>query len=379
MLAIKLNICYLFLFLFIFFSIRLENNEENCSENSEKNDIEKDINQQKIDQEEINVMHIFIHGSTAGMTTYGKRPGPSCEGAWNNVKEKFFSWKMFFKNSYNNIYKSDVLFRIYKKRISLFCEDKLPLIMGLYPGVHEIFHKQSLCDDAKKYCKHCITDRAWEYILQPFMKHHLKDNNINNIYTMGNWCGDLNDIDRAIAGERFIQDVEKIKTIYPHIRIKLYAFSHAGNVVLEALSKNKQIEIDTLVLLAAPIGKKTNAWITGALIKNIYNLYSIDDIVQQADFTFNLPYCARMINLKNCIQLAKQHKKIINVCLNSYKRIDHEDFYLAVEKNNNTPIISYLPLLIEHIEQVRKGRFDMKLFIGFDKNGLVFFKEPNRC
>ena len=112
---------------------------------------------------------------------------------------------------------------------------------------------------------------------------------INHYYTFG-WSGLLSAQARLAAagelGKALTDEYRALVTqgITPTIRIITH--SHGGNVALNlaTLALDDLPHIDELVLLGTPVQEETSALVHEELFGTIYNLYSLQDAAQGADF-----------------------------------------------------------------------------------------------
>lgn len=180
-----------------------------------------------------------------------------------NLKEKIHGTRFSYQ-SYQRFYDAvnEDKQAKYKNRESLFLKNELPLIMGIYFGLHTI-------DQKAKDIKNHITKTAYENILSLFIFRSEKCFSNNNNLLMFNWAGDLSDLDRQIAADKLRKDLLVNSCLNLNQKI-IVGFSHGGNVMLEAFAKslssssskylkrkNKHLfSAKYLILLGTPIGEK---------------------------------------------------------------------------------------------------------------------------
>jgi hypothetical protein len=151
--------------------------------------------------------------------------------------------------------------------------------------LHNIFHAPNglirASDFAPKYHLRAIADRLSDTSPALYPKEY--------VYLFG-WPGELAFDKREKAAQdlynqlkMIVSEFEKNHRKKPKIRIITH--SHGGNVVLN-MAKIKDANsfvVDELILLACPVQEATAAYITDALFKETFVLYSTLDILQIAD------------------------------------------------------------------------------------------------
>lgn len=105
---------------------------------------------------------------------------------------------------------------------------------------------------------------------------------IGNFYTFG-WSGKLSFDDRKQAALDLYHYLKNLKG-----PINLIGHSHGGNValLLEEVAQehnDNNFSIDRLILLATPVQKATESYISSTRFKKAYSLYSTSDLVQILD------------------------------------------------------------------------------------------------
>ncbi len=138
----------------------------------------------------------------------------------------------------------------------------------------------------------------------------------NHYYTYG-WSGLLSHTRRYKDAIDLYKNIEKevqafkARGITPKIR--LYGYSHGGNVVLnlgavrQKENVQKDLVIDEALLLGTPIQKETDYLINDQLFKKIYNIYSASDRVQKMDFfSFNRAFSRRIFSPREGFSLPKK-------------------------------------------------------------------------
>lgn len=193
---------------------------------------------------------------------------------------------------------------------------------------------------------------------QTMVKYQAKE---DTLFYRFNWDGELSNKNRAAASKQLAYAIVKLKNQYPQAIIYLVGYSHGGNVaaqIFDFIPRNSDLIIDYLILLATPIGSKTEKWVNKKRVRgdfrftNVYNFYSSVDFIQIKDIFFNFPFCKRCIDNKR--------KNIFNFKVqffyNNHSPFDsfiylpnHKDFWFLYENKkikNNTfyfyPFIYYL-------------------------------------
>lgn len=312
------------------------------------------------DEENIDIIHIFVHGTADGIHAYASKEKDTATltGLLNHWHSVFSYSKKFIKELYQN----KQLFLTFKQRGKWLLETKFPMIMGLCSGLHEITHHFDQCEKIEK-CNECISAQSYQSIFTIFQSNEKKINQNNNQkYYMFNWVGNLNSFDRHTAATQFAEDLIKLQTKHPKSKINFYGHSHGGNVILETLAivhqENYNLNVNNICTLAMPISRKTNQWIKQICFNNLYNFYSNYDKVQIADFTFDLTHSCFHRHVK------KINNNIYNI---EVKRVDghivdHGTFYHAriITINNKnqqkivTPVIADIPFCINKISHLKK-------------------------
>lgn len=106
--------------------------------------------------------------------------------------------------------------------------------------------------------------------------------NLNNFYVFG-WSGKLSFKARKEAAIELYNNLKNING-----KINLIGHSHGGNVILlleEVIQEKKDFDfkVDRLILLATPVQKATENYISSSIFKKVYLLYSTSDFIQVLD------------------------------------------------------------------------------------------------
>ncbi len=196
-----------------------------------------------------------------------------------------------------------------------------------------------------------------------------KDNNVypNSKYYKYNWDGFLSEKNRNNAAKILLNELLRLKKKFSNAKINIIGYSHGGNVALNMLryipNNIDNLEIENLILLATPIGNKTENLANkknknnNFYFKNIYCIYSYGDFTQIKDFLFNFPFCHRFLKnrIKNVHNIEIQYH--FNGKSNNEKFIylpNHKDFWIYPNKKrlryrpkNYFPVIYFLPKIIK--------------------------------
>ena len=118
--------------------------------------------------------------------------------------------------------------------------------------------------------------------------------NIENHYYTYGWSGLMSHTKRykdAIALYKSIeQEIQKFLNQGIKPKIRVYGYSHGGNVVLnlgavrQKEAVRKDLVIDEILLFGTPIQKETDYLVNDQLFNKVYNIYSACDRVQKMDF-----------------------------------------------------------------------------------------------
>lgn len=119
---------------------------------------------------------------------------------------------------------------------------------------------------------------------------HKRDPKTNRYYTFG-WNGLVSEKKRYEASEKLYLALQKelaaLKKQGIRAHIKMYGYSHGGNVALHLGTINKKyggnLSIDELILLGVPIHNGIDYLILNDCFKKVFHLYSHADRVQKLD------------------------------------------------------------------------------------------------
>lgn len=121
----------------------------------------------------------------------------------------------------------------------------------------------------------------------------------NSYYTFG-WSGLISEKRRYQAARCLYQGLQELIALYKkqkrHPKIRIMAYSHGGNVVLNLADlrakefSSDAFTIDELILVGLPIQAVTTRQVQSPLFKDVYSLYSRGDKVQRIDATSPSPY-----------------------------------------------------------------------------------------
>jgi hypothetical protein len=343
-----------FLFSSKFLCRKLEKNKKKLflknKENGKKSlSLEKSVSLLSEDDlsDEVHIV-IFIHGTVSGIHTYGLPSGPqqTLKGTYSYITEALGSVFKKGEQKYKKLYSDVVGFGVHKNRRNFFCSDKLPLIMGIYPGLREI-----PLDDADSV--EC-TPTAYKTILNPFREAFEKAFEVKRelcrYYTF-NWIGDLSLVDRKEAARVLQLNLRELTKEFSGKKTKffVFAFSHGGNVFLEAISQ-EPIFIYYFCSLGMPIGRETINWLKNASIKKLFNFFSYSDKVQVADFLFNFPnFSKRKIAFTNDMKnIGNIYNISVSVLKNKEKfSFKHHYFYFN-SLHFGIPLLCYIPLFLDY-------------------------------
>lgn len=135
-----------------------------------------------------------------------------------------------------------------------------------------------------------------------FTKEKYKTNQI--FFFQYNWDGSSQKNDIRKAACRLSKEIRALKKQYPNTTLILIGYSHGGNIIAQSstlFKRHEEITYETVVLLATPIGKSTEHWLTkkrargNYIVKEVYVLSSHGDYQQIKDFLFNFPFCSKFI------------------------------------------------------------------------------------
>lgn len=112
-------------------------------------------------------------------------------------------------------------------------------------------------------------------------------------YTFG-WSGLLSQTKRYIAAEdlyhQLTKELKNLKKIHLNPFVRIIAFSHGGNVVLNLSAVQNSdpfvkepLIIDEFISISTPIQRETDHLVTDPMFKSVYHLYSKEDNIQALD------------------------------------------------------------------------------------------------
>lgn len=219
----------------------------------------------------------------------------------------------------------------------------------------------------------------------------------DHYYTFG-WSGLVSNKLRYLESGFLYQDLEKIikklKAEGLEPKVRLIGYSHGGNLALQlgALHTTQpivhQFDIDELWLLGTPIQIETDYLINSPIFKKVYNFYSRADSVQTLDFfsfkrffsrkkfskrsNFKLPDKLTQVRLKITeYEPRPNNKKYAQVPCNDpkllkkyFKAINYDPGHFELWFMGWTiltyrhsfpfyplPILTFLPILVHHIQE----------------------------
>jgi hypothetical protein len=167
-------------------------------------------------------------------------------------------------------------------------EDSIVLQEGLHKiptDILEQYKKQTLSAGQSKIGAYQAIG-AYHEIYQHVYNNALKA----DYYTFG-FLGLLSDTHRRETAHELYKSLVQLKTTYNEQAIEpvftLIGYSHGGNVILylplaEARLCQK-LQIETCVLLGTPLYQETAPYVEHVLFKNVYNIYSLGDGIQEKD------------------------------------------------------------------------------------------------
>lgn len=130
----------------------------------------------------------------------------------------------------------------------------------------------------------------------------------DHYYTYG-WSGLVSRKKRHKEAQSFYEDllkeIEVLKTIGVHPKIRLVGYSHGGSIAANlALAQPKKdpqraLSVDELVLIGTPIHDQLTDMIVHPMFKKVYNIYSRADRVQRMDISLPGSTFPRRIFINN--------------------------------------------------------------------------------
>lgn len=247
-----------------------------------KNEIEK---QQHVAEKQV-TMVVFVHGTVIPYFSF----------------KTFFAWLKHSELSYMDQLKR---YGIYKYQPVDF------------PGLHNINIDEEIDkDDIKFYgWKTAKVYKKLHDIVNPKSEEVLK------FYTY-NWSGDLSKTERKKAAKELyrslVSEKDKLIKIGNTVSIYILGHSHAMNVILNLADINndknaEELSIDKVVFFGGPVQTETERFVNSPIFKNIYHMWSDNDMVQRIDLVSTKDFFSRRlfgISEKNTITLPKTLKQI---------------------------------------------------------------------
>lgn len=202
----------------------------------------------------------------------------------------------------------------------------------------------------------------------------------NLYYTFG-WSGLLSRFHREEEAKdlysELSSEVERLKKEGVNPKIRLVAWSHGGNLILNMANlicdHKYNFYVDELIMLGTPIQKETDVLTDSPLFKKIYNFYSMSDIAQKVDLisTQHL-FCHRRFADRRdfsvpdkIVQVQTRVTSIEYDCKDRIKRAYHMDpkhnelwkfrwidsnYYRAKFPLCPFPLVVFIPLIINNIK-----------------------------
>ncbi len=148
-----------------------------------------------------------------------------------------------------------------------------------------------------------------------------------NFYYSWGWSGLLSRSKREAESKDFLKDLLKLVKQYkafgmnPHIR--LIAYSHGGNVVLNIARyrEAQNLIINESVFVGVPVHKETDKFVNSPIFKKIYQIYSLADRAQSSDlFSTKHLFSHRKFKSRKCQKI--DTSKIVHIRLSTTHTIE---------------------------------------------------------
>ncbi|MCF7844153.1 hypothetical protein K9M47_04660, partial [Candidatus Gracilibacteria bacterium] len=160
-------------------------------------------------------------------------------------------------------------------------------------------------------------------------------------YTFG-WSGLLSQTKRYVAAEdlysQLTKELQKLKKLHLRPFIRIVAFSHGGNVVLNLSAVQNSdpfvtepLIINELISIATPIQRETDHLVSDPMFKKVYHLYSKEDNIQALDmFSSQQFFSNRQFKQRSSFTIPK---KLVQVRIRTTRTVKWKEKV----KNNKYP------------------------------------------
>lgn len=162
-------------------------------------------------------------------------------------------------------------------------------------------------------------------------------------YTFG-WSGLLSQKKRYLAAEdlysQLTKELQELKKLHIRPFIRIIAFSHGGNVVLNVSAVQNSdpfvtepLIINELISIATPIQRETDHLVSDPMFKKVYHLYSKEDNIQALDmFSSQQFFSNRQFKQRSSFSIPK---KLYQVRIRTTRKVKWKEKVKNVEDPHN--------------------------------------------
>lgn len=261
-----------------------------------------------------------------------------------------------------NFFKDEIYNTYYHHNIKLFRKERsfyqFQAMQDL--GLHEVTN-QSINPGNSCGALTSVIDQTFSFISPENVPEQ-------RYYTYG-WSGLHSVKEYCATGKQLLQEMINLKEDFSkrgyNVRIRIWGYSHGGNVALmmghHCRTKTKHL-IDELILLGTPfISGSTVEFVASPVFKKVYNIYSLSDKVQRYDLIHLKAFlCEQKLTTKtlkklpeNLVQVRLKYTLASNHAKKSKKSFAHSQNF-----NKKSIIAGRSPLL----KNMSPGHIELWLF-----------------
>lgn len=238
--------------------------------------------------------------------------------------------------------RDDVENSVYHKSLDIVREDKLCFINQAMQGYGlQAVDMETICaDNASGALARLLT-------LTTNSVSPKQTKSLQTFYTFG-WPGVISQTLRLKAGKQLYNElsdlVAQLSQQYQSVRIRIYGFSHGGNVALNIAQyddSSPKFTIDELILLGTPIQSESDYLINDPIFAHVFNIFSPADRIQTLDcFSLNRFFSSKRFKSRTDFHLPNKLTQIelrLTEPAQRHKRdvlFDKSETLVARKKNN---------------------------------------------